>query len=79
MGVAVGVAVALARSAPPVPDTPLAEPTPAEVAHAATPRPDPLTGAAWFTTWRPDWLWLSLAARDDGRLRRRVAAAAPPG
>ena len=77
MGVAVGVAVALARSAPPVPETPLAEPTPAEVL-TGYPAPDPLTGAAWFTTWRPDWLWLTLAAVMTGvyiagwlRLRRR--------
>ena len=77
MGFAVGVAVALARSAPPVPETPLAEPTPAEVltGYAA---PGPLTGAAWFTTWRPDWLWLTLAVVMAGlyvagwlRLRRR--------
>jgi putative copper resistance protein D len=77
MGFAVGVAVALARSAPPVPQTPLAEPTPAEVltGYAA---PGPLTAAAWFTTWRTDWLWLTLAVVMTGlyvagwlRLRRR--------
>ena len=78
MGVAVGVAVALARSAPPVPETPLAEPTPAEVL-TGYPAPDPLTGAAWFTTWRPDWLWLTLAAVMTGALHRGVAAAAAPG
>ena len=77
MGFAVGVAVALARSAPPVPETPLAEPTPAEVLTGYV-APGPLTGAAWFTTWRPDWLWLTLAVVMAGlyvagwlRLRRR--------
>ena len=77
MGVAVGVAVALARSAPPVPDTPVAEPTPAEVL-TGYPAPGALTPAAWFTTWRVDWLWLTVAAVMCGlyvagwlRLRRR--------
>lgn len=77
MGVAVGVAVALARSAPPVPDTPVAEPSPAEVL-TGYPAPDPLTAAGWFTTWRVDWLWLTLALVMSGlyvagwlRLRRR--------
>jgi cytochrome c oxidase assembly factor CtaG/putative copper export protein len=77
MGLAVGVAVALARSAPPVPDTPIAEPTPAEV-FTGYPAPAPLTGTAWFTTWRADWLWLAVAVLMVGlylvgwwRLRRR--------
>jgi putative copper resistance protein D len=77
MGLAVGVAVALARSAPPVPDTPIAEPTPAEV-FTGYPAPAPLTASAWFTTWRVDWLWLAVAVLMVGlylagwqRLRRR--------
>lgn len=77
MGLAVGVAVALARSAPPVPDTPIAEPTPAEV-FTGYPAPAPLTGTAWFTTWRADWLWMAVAVLMVGlylvgwwRLRRR--------
>jgi cytochrome c oxidase assembly factor CtaG/putative copper export protein len=77
MGLAVGVAVALARSAPPVPDTPIAQPSPAEVL-TGYPAPDPLTASAWFTTWRVDWLWLTLALVMTGlylagwlRLRRR--------
>jgi putative copper resistance protein D len=77
MGLAVGVAVALARSAPPVPETPIAEPSPAEV-FTGYPAPGPLTGSAWFTTWRVDWLWLAIAVLMVGlyvagwrRLRRR--------
>ncbi|TQJ49027.1 bifunctional copper resistance protein CopD/cytochrome c oxidase assembly protein [Phycicoccus sp. SLBN-51] len=77
MGVAVGVAVALARSAPPVPDTAMAEPSPAELL-TGYPAPGPLTPAAWFTTWRVDWLWLTVALVMAGvyvagwlRLRRR--------
>jgi cytochrome c oxidase assembly factor CtaG/putative copper export protein len=77
MGVAVGVAVALGRTAPPVPDTPAADPTPAEVL-TGYPAPAELTPAAWFTTWRVDWLWLTLALVLSGlyvagwlRLRRR--------
>jgi putative copper resistance protein D len=60
MGVAMGTAVALARSAPPVPDTPLPAASPAFVL-TGFPAPPPLTAEAWFTTWRTDWLWLSLA------------------
>ncbi|SES48566.1 putative copper resistance protein D [Pedococcus cremeus] len=77
MGFAVGVAVALARSAPPVPDTAMAEPSPAELL-TGYPAPGPLTPAAWFTTWRVDWLWLTVALVMAGvyvagwlRLRRR--------
>ena len=77
MGVAVGVAVALSRTAPPVPDTPVADPTPAEVL-TGYPAPGPLTATAWFSTWRVDWLWLTLALVMSGfyvagwlRLRRR--------
>jgi putative copper resistance protein D len=77
MGFATGVAVALTRSAPPVPDEPIADPTPAEI-FTGYPAPGPLTSSAWFTTWRTDWLWLALALVMTGlylagwwRLRRR--------
>ena len=77
MGVAVGVAVALARSAPPVPDTPVANPSPAWLL-TGYPDPGPLTAAGWFTTWRTDWLWVTVALVMTGlyvagwlRLRRR--------
>ena len=77
MGVAIGTAVALARSAPPVPDVPVADATPV-FALTGYPDPGPLTGDSWFTTWTTDWLWLSLAVVAVGlyvagvlRLRRR--------
>jgi putative copper resistance protein D len=77
MGVAIGTAVALAHSAPPVPDTPLPNATAAFVLTGYPP-PPPLTAASWFTTWRTDWLWLTVALVAVGlylagvrRLRRR--------
>jgi putative copper resistance protein D len=77
MGVAIGTAVALSRSAPPVPDQPVPDPSPA-FALTGYPVPPPLSTQAWFTTWRTDWLWLSLAVVMVGlylagvvRLRRR--------
>jgi putative copper resistance protein D len=60
MGLAVGTAVALAHSAPPVPDAPLPNAT-AALVLTGYPPPPPLTATSWFTTWRTDWLWLSLA------------------
>ncbi|QGN58568.1 cytochrome c oxidase assembly protein [Nostocoides sp. HKS02] len=77
MGVATGTAVALARSAPPVPDSPVPD---ASVAFSLTgyPAPPPLIASSWFTTWRTDWLWLGVAVVAVGlyvagivRLRRR--------
>ena len=77
MGIAIGAAVGLSRSAPPVPETPLPDPSPA-FALTGYPAPPPLTPDAWLTTWRTDWLWLSLALVMVGlylagvsRLRRR--------
>jgi putative copper resistance protein D len=60
MGIAMGTAVALARSAPPVPDTAVEDPSPA-FALTGYPDPGPLTGDSWFTTWTTEWLWLSVA------------------
>jgi cytochrome c oxidase assembly factor CtaG/putative copper export protein len=77
MGIAIGIAVALARSAPPVPDKPLGDITPAQTL-TGYPLPAALTAARWFTTWRIDPLWLALAVLGVGwylfavrRLRRR--------
>jgi putative copper resistance protein D len=77
MGVAVGTAVALARSAPPVPDVPVADAS-RTFALTGYPDPGPLTGDSWLTSWTIDWLWLSLAVVAVGlyvagvlRLRRR--------
>jgi cytochrome c oxidase assembly factor CtaG len=52
--------VALARSAPPVPQTPMPDD---DVVFSLTgyPAPPPLVAGSWFDTWRTDWLWLALA------------------
>jgi cytochrome c oxidase assembly factor CtaG/putative copper export protein len=77
MGAAVGTAVALARSAPPVPDTAVHDPSPS-FTLTGYPEPAELTAERWFTTWTTDWLWVGLAALAVGtylagvvRLRRR--------
>jgi len=75
MGVAVGFATALARTAPPSGTAPL--PTPAEqlTGYAEPSAPGPTT---WITLWRFDWLWGVVAILAVGvylawvvRLRRR--------
>lgn len=55
MGAVTGVAVALAQTAPPVPQEPPAQPSPVEVVtgYPAPPTPSP---EAWLTQWRPDLL-----------------------
>ncbi len=65
MGIAIGIAVALARSAPPIPDKPLGDISQAQ-AFTGYPLPPPLSFAHWFTVWRIDPLWLSLAALGVG-------------
>ncbi len=59
MAVAVGVAVALARSAPPVPNVPPARPSLAQ-ALTGYPMPPPPTPLRWLTQWQPDLLWVVL-------------------
>ena len=61
MGVAVGLGVALAASAPPVPD---AEPAQVTLAESLTgyPLPGPLMAMSWLTAWRLDLLWAGVAA-----------------
>jgi cytochrome c oxidase assembly factor CtaG/putative copper export protein len=77
MGAVSGVAVALGSSAPPVDDSPIADPTPAEIVtgHALPPEP---TTLAWITQWRWDVLMACAAVaglvvylRWVARLRRR--------
>lgn len=77
MGAVSGVAVALGSSAPPVPDDPITDPTPAEIVtgHALPPQPGT---AEWLTQWRWDVLLASAAVaglvvylRWVLRLRRR--------
>jgi len=57
MGIASGVAAALARTAPPVPDRPLTDRTPAETLTGAALPPE-LTPERWITAWNIDVLWL---------------------
>jgi cytochrome c oxidase assembly factor CtaG len=60
-GLTAGLAVALSRSSPPVPDDVVpVQRTPAELL-TGEPLPPPLTVARWFTEWRPDLLWLVIA------------------
>jgi len=60
MGIASGVAAALARTATPVSDQPppAGQLTPAELVTDGTPLPPELTLERWFTSWEPDLLWL---------------------
>lgn len=60
MGVASGAAAALARTPPPVPSTPPAARTPAEVLTGA-PLPTELTAERWLTAWNIDLLWAVIA------------------
>ncbi len=78
MGVAIGLGVGLSRSPTPVPRSEMADPDMA-IALTGYPAPDhALTSAEWFTMWRIDWLWFSVAVLAMGlyiagivRLRRR--------
>ncbi|WP_231511371.1 cytochrome c oxidase assembly protein [Arthrobacter sp. UNC362MFTsu5.1] len=69
MGAVMGLTVALARSPSPVPLEPDPEATPAQILTGYLLPPEPSL-AAWFTQWRPDWLWITaaiLAALSYGR------------
>ncbi|WP_019135511.1 cytochrome c oxidase assembly protein, partial [Cellulomonas massiliensis] len=77
MGAVSGVAVALGSTAPPVPDEPPADATPAYQLTGSPLPPEP-TAERWFTLW--GWDWLLVAAAVAGivvyvrwvvRLRRR--------
>jgi len=64
MGIASGVAAALARTPTPIPEiaaTDLPNPTPAELLTGA-PLPPPLTVERLFTLWSPDLLWILICA-----------------
>ncbi len=64
MGIASGVAAALARTATPVPEisaADLADPTPAELLTGA-PLPPPASIVNYFTTWSLDLIWLLACA-----------------
>jgi putative copper resistance protein D len=77
MAVAVGLAAALARSAPPVPDTPLTSQTLTE-SLTGYPMPPAPTLARWLFSWQPDLLWVLVILGAGGlylagvlRMRRR--------
>lgn len=59
MGLAFGVATALARSAPPVPETVLV-PSPA-LLLTGYPAPPAPTATSWLAAWRVEWLFLAVA------------------
>lgn len=60
MGVAMGLATALARTAPPQNPAEFTTLTPAEIL-SGDPLPPELTEVAWFTVWDLDILWLTVA------------------
>lgn len=77
MGVAVGTAVALTRTAPPGEGTLAPDPT-SVYRLTGYPDPGPPSGDAWVTAWHTDWLWLAVAVLACGiyvrwmmRLHRR--------
>lgn len=59
MALAIGLGVALSRSAPPVPDVPSKIPSMA-VALTGYPLPPPPSLHGYLTLWQPDLLWLTL-------------------
>ncbi|CAN5117582.1 cytochrome c oxidase assembly protein [soil metagenome] len=64
MGIAAGVAAALARTATPVPEvaaSDLADPTPAELL-TGSPLPPPVTVERLFTLWNFDLIWILVCA-----------------
>lgn len=64
MGIASGVAAALARTATPVPEiaaAELADPSPAELL-TGSPLPPPLTVERYFTQWNFDLIWILVCA-----------------
>lgn len=77
LGAATGLAQALARTAPPVNQTPAAAPSPAQIL-TGEPLPPELTLSRYLTEWRIDPLWLLICAfgiffyiAGVARLRRR--------
>ena len=84
MAVALGLAAALSRSAPPSGGAPG---VPVDLAQSRTgyPMPPRLDATRWLTEWRPDLLWLLVAALGVGlylagvrRLRSRGDSWGPP-
>ena len=76
-GAAIGLGTALSRTANPVTDYPGGTMTPAEILTGAKLPPEP-TAMTWFTTFKPDLIWLLVTAALAGfyllgvlRLRKR--------
>jgi len=61
MGAAFGLATALSRSAPPVPDVVQAEADPVQALTGYAAPPRALRAGDWLTLWQVDWLWLTVA------------------
>jgi cytochrome c oxidase assembly factor CtaG/putative copper export protein len=61
MSAAFALGAALSRSAPPAMGMPMASPDPAYSLTGYPAPAGPLSSSGWFTVWRIDWLWLSLA------------------
>jgi putative copper resistance protein D len=78
MGMAIGIATALARSAPPVPED-FPDPTPTLLTTGFPAPPDPAT-TDWWEVWRADWLVLgavlvALGLYAGGVVAARLASA----
>ncbi|MGP4033602.1 cytochrome c oxidase assembly protein [Pseudarthrobacter sp. 1C304] len=61
MGATSGIAVALGRSAPPLGEALVTNASPAFIISGYDLPPE-LTPERWLTEWRPDWLWVAVAA-----------------
>ncbi|WP_141268597.1 cytochrome c oxidase assembly protein, partial [Kocuria varians] len=59
MGLLMGIATALGRTAPPVPEELQPDASPARILTWYELPPEP-TVASWFTTWRLDWFWVAV-------------------
>ncbi|MEX3600414.1 cytochrome c oxidase assembly protein [Kocuria carniphila] len=59
MGLLMGIASALSRTAPPVPEEMPTDASPARLLTWYELPPEP-TFASWFTTWRIDWFWAAV-------------------
>ncbi|MEN9753243.1 MAG: hypothetical protein RL670_934 [Actinomycetota bacterium] len=61
MGAAIGLATALSKTKPPVDQALNPNPSPAQIL-TGEPLPPEFTPERWLTAWRPDLLWLTIAA-----------------
>lgn len=59
MGLLMGIATSLSRTAPPVPEELAPDASPARILTWYELPPEP-TLAHWFTTWRWDWFWVAV-------------------